>query len=193
MKRMKFLLAGLAVVGAVSTFAQQLPSRRGLSLSIGPEFAAPLGTFRNGYTVSGGSTSGYKLGIGASAKLNIPVSTNTDLSVSAGYMGFSQKAALNNLGGISINKGSYTFIPFKAGLRFRANGGFYVEPQVGYTQTKLQNSEGAGKFTYAGNIGYLIARVLDIAVRYEAISTKPESSKFIGLRLAYNIPFARSK
>ena len=191
MKRMKFLLVGLSLVLAGSTFAQQSPSKRGLSISIGPEFAAPVGTFRNGYTVSGGSTSGYKLGFGGSAKLNIPVATNVDVSVSAGYMGFSQKAAIDNLQSISINKGSYTFIPFKAGIRVRANCGFYVEPQAGYTQTKLQNSEGAGEFTYAGNIGYLVARKLDIAVRYEAINTKPESSKFIGLRLAYNFAFAR--
>ena len=193
MKRMKFLLVALSVVVVTNTFAQEAPAKRGLSISIGPEFAAPLGTFRNGYTVAGGSTSGYKLGFGGSAKLNIPVATNIDVSVSAGYMGFSQKASIGQLSDVSINKGSYTFIPFKAGLRFRANGGFYVEPQIGYTQTKLKNAEGAGEFTYAGNVGYLVARVIDIAVRYEAIGTKPESSKFIGLRLAYNIPFARSK
>lgn len=193
MKRIKFLLAGLFIVFAASTYAQETPARRGLSLSIGPEFGIPLGTFRNGYTVPGGSISGYKLGFGGSAKLNIPVSTNIDVSLSAGYMGFSQKASLDTLGSISINKNSYTFIPFKGGVRFRTNGGFYVEPQIGYTQTKLKNSEGAGEFTYAGNIGYLIARAVDIAVRYEAIGTKPESSKFIGLRVAYNIPFARVK
>ncbi|MDQ6813748.1 MAG: outer membrane beta-barrel protein [Bacteroidota bacterium] len=191
MKRVKFLLVVLSVIAATTTFAQQSPSRRGLSISVGPEFAAPLGTFRNGYTVTGGSTSGYKLGFGGSVKLNLPVATNVDVSVSAGYMGFSQKASIGQLSNVSINKGSYTFIPFKAGLRFRANGGFYVEPQAGYTQTKLQNSEGAGEFTYAGNIGYMIGRAIDVAVRYEAIATKPESSKFIGLRLAYNIPFAR--
>jgi hypothetical protein len=191
MKRIKFLLVGLSVVMGANTFAQQSPGRRGLSLSIGPEFAAPVGTFRDGYTVAGGSTSGYKLGFGASAKLNLPVSTNVDVSVSAGYMGFSQKAGIDQVNSISINKGSYTFIPFKGGIRFRTNGGFYVEPQAGYTQTKLKNSEGAGEFTYAGNVGYLIARALDVAIRYEAIGTKPESSKFIGLRVAYNIPFAR--
>jgi hypothetical protein len=193
MKRIKLLLAGAFIVFAASTNAQETPAKRGLSLSIGPEFAAPVGTFRSGYTVPGGSTSGYKLGFGGSAKLNIPVANNIDVSISAGYMGFSQKASIGQLDSISINKGSYTFIPFKGGIRFRTNGGFYVEPQIGYTQTKLKNAEGAGEFTYAGNIGYLIGRAVDVAVRYEAISTQPESSKFIGLRVAYNIPFARVK
>ena len=193
MKRIKFLLAALSVVVAVSSFAQETPAKRGLSISVGPEFASPLGSFRNGYTVTGGSTSGYKIGLGGSAKLNIPVATNIDFSLSAGYMAFSQKASIGQLDSLKLNKGSYSFIPFKAGLRFRTNGGFYIEPQVGYTQTKLKTVSGAGEFTYAGNIGYLLARTLDIAVRYEAISTKPESSKFIGLRIAYNIPFAKDK
>lgn len=183
MKRIRFLLAGLFIVFTASTYAQQTetPARRGLSLSIGPEFAAPLGTFRDA----------FKLGFGGSAKLNIPVATNIDVSLSAGYMGFSQKASLDTLGSISITKNSYTFIPFKGGIRFRTNGGFYVEPQVGYTQTKLKNSEGAGYFTYAGNIGYMIGRAVDVAVRYEAVAASGESLKFAGLRVAYNIPFAR--
>lgn len=183
MKKIKFLLAGFSIMLAASTFAQEAPAKRGLSLSIGPEVAIPLGTFRDF----------YKLGFGGSAKLNIPVANNIDASISAGYMGFSEKASLDTLGSISITKNSYTFVPFKAGLRFRTNGGFYVEPQVGYTQTKIKNQEGAGYFTYAGNIGYLIGRAVDLAVRYEAVSATGESLKFIGIRAAYNIPFARAK
>ncbi len=182
MKRIKFLLAGLSIVLATSTFAQETPAKQGLSLSIGPEVAIPIGTFRDF----------YKLGFGGSAKLNIPVATNIDASISAGYMGFSQKASLDTLGSISITKNSYTFIPFKAGVRFRTNGGFYVEPQTGYTQTKIKNQEGAGYFTYAGNIGYLIGKAVDVAVRYEAVASSGESLKFVGLRVAYNFNFAKS-
>ena len=182
MKRIKFLLAGLAIVFAASTYGQEAetPAKRGLSLSIGPEAAFPLGTFKD-Y---------YKVGFGGSAKLNIPVATNLDVSLSAGYMAFSQKG-LGMIDSIAISKNSYTFIPFKAGLRIRTNGGFYFEPQAGYTQTKIKNAESAGYFTYAGNIGYLINRAVDVAVRYEAVSATGESLKFIGLRVAYNIPFAR--
>lgn len=195
MKKIKFLLAGLSIVLATSTFAQETPARRGLSISIGPELAIPLGDFRNKLSFPGSElpVRGYKAGFGGSAKLNIPVATNIDVSLSAGYMAFSQKASLDTLGTISINKNSYTLVPFKAGLRFRLNGGFYLEPQAGYTQTKIKNEEGAGYFTYAGNVGYLISRAVDVAVRYESVSRTGGNLNFVGLRIAYNIPFARVK
>jgi hypothetical protein len=191
MKKIKVLLAGLCVVATATTFAQQSPSRRGLSLSIGPEAALPLGTFH--------SNSGYKFGIGGSAKLNIPVATNIDISASAGYIGFSG-SKLETV----ADKNTFTTIPFKGGIRFRTNGGFYFEPQAGYTQTKYSNSEGEGLFTYAANVGYLINRAVDISLRYEAMAAQNnrtvgefnvngESVKMLGLRVAYNIPFARAK
>jgi hypothetical protein len=49
MKRIKFLLAGLSIVLAASTNAQETPAKRGLSVSIGPELAIPLGDFRNSF------------------------------------------------------------------------------------------------------------------------------------------------
>ena len=195
MKRIKFLLAALSIVLAASTFAQETPARRGLSVSIGPELAIPLGKFRNNLAFPGSPlpVRGYKLGLGASAKLNIPIATNIDFSLSAGYMAFSQKASFDTLGNISLTKNSYTLIPFKGGLRFRLNGGFYVEPQVGYTQTKIKDEQGAGYFTYAGSVGYLINRAVDIAVRYESVSRTGGNLNFAGLRIAYNIPFAKDK
>ncbi len=194
MKRIKFLLAGLSIVLAASTNAQETPAKRGLSLSIGPELAIPLGDFRNKLSIPGSQLPipGYKAGFGGSAKLNLPVATNVDVSLSAGYMAFSQKASVDTLSTISINKNSYTLIPFKAGVRFRLNGGFYVEPQAGYTQTKIKNQEGAGYFTYAGNVGYLIGRAVDIAVRYESVSRTGGNLNFVGLRVAYNLPFAKA-
>lgn len=188
MKRMKFLLAGLALVGAVNTFAQQSPSKRGLSLSLGPDAALPIGTFH--------SASGYKFGIGGSVKLAIPVATYIDVTAGAGYMGFSG-SKLNTV----ADKNTFTIIPFQAGLRFRTASGFYVEPEAGFTQTKYTNSEGSGQFSYALNVGYLIMRSVDIAFGYNAINSKnqsfggfstgTESAKFLGLRVHYNIPFAR--
>lgn len=192
MKRMKFLLVGLALAGAANTFAQESPSRRGLQFSIGPEAALPIGSFHN--------DSRYKFGGGGSAKLAIPVATVLDLTASAGYIAFGS-SKLNEL---DPDRGTFTAIPFKAGLQIHTNGGFYFEPQVGFTQTKISNEEGAGVFTYAGNVGFLISKAVDIAVRYEAMASRKGktipgatnsdvSAKFIGLRLAYNIPFARVK
>lgn len=192
MKKVKCLLAGLALVGALNTFAQEKPAARGLQLSIGPEAALPIGSFHN--------DSRYKFGGGGSAKLAIPVATVLDFTVSAGYLAFGS-SKLNEL---DPDRGTFTAIPFKAGLQIHTNGGFYFEPQAGYTQTKISNQESAGVFTYAGNIGYLISKAVDVAVRYEAMASRKGttilgatnsdvSAKFLGLRLAYNIPFARVK
>lgn len=190
MKRIRFLLVGLALVATASASAQQSPSRRGLSLSIGVDGGIPLGTFH--------STSGYKFGVGGSAQLAIPVATNLDVTAGAGYMGFSSSKLST-----ATSKNTFTIIPFQGGLRVRTNSGFYVHPKVGFTQTKITNQEGSGQFSYALNLGYLIANAVDIAVGYNGISAKDqtingvtssgESAKFLGLRVAYNIPFARVK
>ncbi|HSU51944.1 MAG TPA: hypothetical protein VLJ41_15165 [Segetibacter sp.] len=191
MKKIKLLAVGLALAGAVNTFAQEKPAARGLQLSIGPEAALPIGSFHN--------DSKYKFGGGGSVKLAIPVASALDFTVSAGYIAFGH-SKLNELD----KAGTFTAIPFKAGLQIHTNGGFYFEPQAGFTQTKIQNAESAGVFTYAGNIGFLISKAVDIAVRYEAMASRKGtnipgatnsdvSAKYLGLRLAYNIPFARSK
>ncbi|GEO09420.1 hypothetical protein [Segetibacter aerophilus] len=192
MKRMKFLLVALSFVGAANTFAQETPAARGLQLSIGAEAALPIGSFHN--------DSRYKFGGGGSAKLAIPVATVLDFTVSAGYIAFGS----SKLRELDPDRGTFTAIPFKAGLQVHTPGGLYFEPQVGFTQTKISKLEGAGVFTYAGNIGFLISKAVDIAVRYEAMASRKGTSitgatnsdvsaKFLGLRLAYNIPFARSK
>ena len=194
MKRITIVIIGLVTTLSTATFAQESTSKttaqRGLSLSIGPEFILPIGTFK--------SESKYKFGLGGSAKLVLPLASNWDGTVSAGYIGFSQ-SKLDSV----ASKNTFTTIPFKAGIRYRADGGFYVEPQAGFTQTKVSNKEGSGQFTYALNLGYLINDMFDISARYEAISAKDEtisgvtikgiSAKMLGLRLAYNFNFARSK
>lgn len=190
MKRIK-LLGAFLLAGAVSAFAQEKPSARGLQLSIGAEAALPIGSFHN--------DSHYKFGGGGSVKLAIPVATAVDLTASAGYIAFGY-SKLNELD----KAGAFTAIPFKAGLQIHTKGGLYFEPQAGFTQTKIQNEEGAGVFTYAANVGFLICKAVDLAVRYEAMASRKGhtiygatnsdvSAKFLGLRLAYNIPFARVK
>ncbi len=191
MKKIRLAMIGVFALMAVSSFAQESPAARGLQLSIGPEAVLPIGSFHK--------DSRYKFGGGGSVKLALPVASVLDVTVSAGYIAFGY-SKLNELD----NAGTFTAIPFKAGLQIHTNGGFYFEPQAGFTQTKIKNAEGAGVFTYAGNIGYLIGKAVDVAVRYEAMASRKGtnipgatasdvSAKFLGLRLAYNIPFARAK
>src|SRR4051812_6169504 len=122
MKRIKFLLAGLSLVVAANTFAQETPAARGLQLSIGVDGALPVGSFKN--------DSHYNFGAGGSAKLAIPVASVLDLTVSAGYIAFGRSKLKEFTGDTT-----FTAIPFKAGLQVHTNGGFYFEPQVGFTQT----------------------------------------------------------
>lgn len=208
MKRISIALTAIIISMSLSTYAQDgnstttssssmsssspsALSQQGLGLSVGPEFVIPVGTFR--------SESGYKFGLGGSAKLVLPFTNNIAGSISVGYIGFSQ-SKFDSV----TSKNTFTTIPFKAGIRFMTNG-FYVEPQAGYTQTKQTNEEGSGQFTYALNLGYLINKMIDISARYEAISAslndptisgitdKRISAKMIGVRLAYNFNFARVK
>lgn len=181
MKKIQLTLFAFCLFFAANTFAQDNPAaRKGLFLSIGPEGAIPVGTFRNT----------WKFGVGGSAKLGIPVSDHSDFTINAGYIAFSKKS-LN-----SITPATLNLIPFKGGYRWHsdaAGGGFYVEPQIGFTQSKESNLEGRGDFTYALNLGYLIANAVDISARYEALANSDNTSaKMIGIRLAYNFRFARA-
>ncbi len=49
------------------------------------------------------------------------------------------------------------FIPVKIGARYRfVPGGFYFEPQLGYTSINSPGStKASGGFTYAANAGYM--------------------------------------
>lgn len=187
MKKIRCSLIALCALFAVHSFGQDnAVAKRGLSLSIGPDAALPVGTFHN---------LGNNFGIGGSAKLAIPLASHFDVTLGAGYMAFG-KSKLKDL-----SEKSLTFIPFKGGIRYSTSatkGGFYIEPQAGITQMKFQGYEGDANFSYALNLGYLISNALDLSVRYDAVNNKEDSPamgtsyKLIGLRLAYNFNFAKS-
>ena len=137
--KIKLTLIALAVLFSAKTFAQSANANP--SLSIGLEVGFPTGDFNTGSNV----------GIGGSAKLAIPVVTNGAVTLSAGYMSFSGKTI------VGYKLPTVNLIPFKAGFRYRFSSGFYVEPQLGITSVKAKGYNSESDFTYAGNIGYLIA------------------------------------
>ncbi|HEX6914089.1 MAG TPA: outer membrane beta-barrel protein [Chitinophagaceae bacterium] len=140
------------------------------TLSVGVEAGLPMGTF--------GDVSSF--GIGGSLKAAIPAGPGA-VTVSAGYMNFSGKDF--TVGSTTFKASSTYFIPLKAGYRLNlGEGGFNIEPQLGYSVGK----SGGGGFTYAGNIGYMINNQFDIAARYEGVSKDGSSLSFIGLRVAYS-------
>jgi hypothetical protein len=169
MKKLVFILA-LGTIVSFSASAQNKKTTGGTSLSIGAEVALPTGDLNNT----------HKLGLGGSAKLAIPVVTNGDVTISAGYITFAGKDI-----GSGIKFSNYNIIPVKAGFRYSFDGGFYLEPQLGYSFVSFGGSSD-GAFTYAPNIGYMINRMVDISARYEAASKSGGTVSHIGFRIAYN-------
>lgn len=169
MKRIKTIIVAAGILFTANTFAQKsIPSP---SLSLGVEAGLPLGDFNKTRNV----------GVGGSLKFAFPVASDMDLTLSGGYMTFSGKKAI--LG----NYSTINMIPVKAGVRYRFPSGFYLEPQLGYTNVKAKGAEdGYGAFTYAANAGFLVNNKLDIGARYEAFSKNENTTAFAGLRLAYN-------
>jgi hypothetical protein len=166
-------LIGALISGTVAS-AQEGETKAGTQLSVGVEVGIPSGDFGES----------HKLGLGGSAKVAIPVFTDGAFTVSAGYLSFSGKEM--TISGITFKNAAANLIPLKAGLRysFPTAGGFYLEPQLGYTIfSGSGNSSGA--FTYAANVGMLINNMVDVAARYEAASKNGATLSHIGLRLAY--------
>jgi hypothetical protein len=169
MKKLLFVFA-VAMCATASTFAQSESGVGRPTLSIGLEGGLPVGDFNKL----------FKLGIGGSVKGALPVATDLDLTLSAGYISFSGKSF--PAGKLS----AFNTIPIKAGVRYRFSGGPYVEPQLGYTRASMKDAGSDGAFTYAANVGYMFSPVLDLGVRYEAFSKNSSTTSFVGARLAYS-------
>jgi hypothetical protein len=171
MKRV-FTILGLTMVifTANAQDKKEKGGTQGSSISIGAEVGVP----------SGDLADGWKLGLGGSAKAAFNVTNNGFITVSAGYISFSGKDA-----GFGIKMPAMNLIPLKAGFRYNF-GGFYVEPQVGYTIAKAKGGDSDGGFTWAPNVGYMINNMIDLSARYESVSLDGSSLSHLGFRVAYN-------
>jgi hypothetical protein len=173
MKRTLTILA-LAVITTFSAKAQDTKKEkggtRGTDLSIGAEVALPTGDLADF----------NKVGFGGSAKVAFNVMQNGYITVSGGYISFAGKGTgLTSIPSLNI-------IPLKAGFRLNL-GGFYIEPQLGWTIAKSKGSDNSeASFTWAPNIGVVVAKVLDISARYESFSNDGSTISHGGLRVAYN-------
>ena len=163
------LVVVVALFAVASTKAQKETGVGRPSLSIGLEGALPLGDFKEA----------YNFGIGGTVKGALPVATDLDITLSAGYITFSGKTFGE------FKAPAFNTIPIKAGVRYRFASGPYVEPQLGYTSASVKGGGSTGAFTYAANVGYLFSPALDLGVRYEAMS-KGGTTSFLGARLAYS-------
>jgi len=168
-KALLLFAAGLFFVG-VSNAQYERPI--GSEFSVGITGALPVGDFSD---VS-------SFGLGADLKYAYNFNESIAATVSAGYNNFFVKDELKNLGA-DKNVG---IVPLKAGVRF-SMGGLYAEPQLGVAIGTNEGSESA--LTYAGQVGVMATQNLDLSLRYEGWSKNDVKSGFVGLRVAYTMPF----
>jgi hypothetical protein len=144
------------------------------SFSLGVESGLPTGDFSNT----------HNFGIGASAKIAAEISTNAAFTISVGYLSFSGKEV--TVLGSTFKNEAFNTIPVKAGVRGIFDGGFYIEPQIGYTFF-TGNNNSSGAFTYAPSIGFVTDSKVDFSLRYETVTKSNSNLSHFGVRLAFGL------
>lgn len=177
MKKTILLIAIL--FAATVMFAQDNTATAGAELSIGVDAGLPI---------SSDFKETSKFGIGGTAKFAYNFTEVIAVTLQSGYMSFSGKNV--DFGGGSFKYPTLSMIPVKVGGRYTVSGGFYLEPQLGFTFLKVKDQDGTTGFTYAFNAGYKMTPGIDVSARYEGIS-KDGNASFIGLRLAYNFSLSQ--
>ncbi|AMR31990.1 hypothetical protein A0256_11425 [Mucilaginibacter sp. PAMC 26640] len=112
------------------------------------------------------SNSIYNIGFGGSGKAEVPLISSLSLSVTAGYTNFYYKGGLI---GNNKTQDAAGFVPLKAGVKYYAGEGFYIEGETGvalatnYTKNTL--------FAFSLGPGFFIATGkqtgVDVGLRYE--------------------------
>lgn len=172
---MKKLLLLTAIAGLFA-FTSVNAQTRTPKLSLGAEFAFPMGDF-------GDATD---FGFGGSLQYQHPVAESLSITGSAGYTSFKFKE--ETVGGVTFGGGSFGTIPVKAGARYYFGENFFAAGELGAAiSTEKGGSTG---FIYAPGVGvdFPVSDTgsIELGARYEGWSQKGGTSGFIGLRLAYN-------
>lgn len=168
MKKLLLLTAVAGLFAFTSVNAQTKTPR----LSIGAEFAFPMGDY--------GDVMNF--GYGGSLQYQHPVAENLLVTGSAGYTRFQSKD-IPGFGKISDGA-----IPIKAGARYYFGENFFGGAELG----AAISTETGGKtgFIYSPGIGVDFpvsdSGSIELGGRYEGWSVNGGTKSFIGLRLAYN-------
>lgn len=169
---MKKLLLTLVVAAGVtvSSFGQTSSTT---SVTGGGKFSIGLET---GLPVGDGSEATSFI-IGGSLKYEVPTVTNTFFTISGGYNAFLVKSEWKALGAPS----SVNFVPFKAGIKYYAQDGLFLEAQAGIVFST--EKDGGSAFVYSPGIGYTFG-TFEAGVRYEGWPKDGATTGQISLRLA---------
>lgn len=141
------------------------------AFSIGPELGIP-------------SQSVYSIGYAASAKVEVPVTSRFVITATGAYSSFTYKGSIIHDFG---RQPAATFVPLKAGLRYTAGLGAYLEGEMG--DVMETNGDKRNLFAFSIGPGFLI-RIngkpnLDLGFRYENWSK--HTLQQTAIRLAYRI------
>lgn len=163
-----FLLTAVAGLFAFSSVNAQTKSPK---LSLGAEFAFPMGDYGDL----------MNLGYGGSLQYQHPVAENLLVTGSAGYLNFQSK----DFGFGKINSGA---IPVKAGARYYFGENFFAAGELG---ASISTEKGGNTgFIYSPGVGVEFPVSdkggIELGARYEGVSMKGGTNSFIGLRAAFN-------
>lgn len=172
---MKKLLLLTAVAGLFA-FSSVNAQTKAPKLSLGADFAFPMGDF-------GDATD---FGFGGSLQYQHPVAENLLVTGSAGYLNFKGKDYTAM--GVTYKGGNSGAIPIKAGARYYFGENFFAAGELGAAIPTKDGGKTA--FVYAPGIGVDFPvsdkGSVELGARYEAWSANSATSGFIGLRAAFN-------
>lgn len=184
MKKLTLGLAAFAFAGGL--FAQNN------QISLGVDFALPMGDFGDA----------FGLGVGPTAGFELPVSDNLSATVQVAYDILMPKSDFKDV----IKSAS--MLPAQVGLKYYFQGdqaGFYGHAQLGIHSVSVKSedidlgplgtiegtSDSNTNFSWAIGVGYQLEK-FDLGLRYNSISPDSDvdgakASSYIGLRVAYLI------
>lgn len=137
--------------------------------------------FSGGFELAAPSRSAYKIGFGGSIKLEVPITTPLDLTLTGGFTALAFKSDLLNSSDKHV---AARFVPLKAGVRYFASPGLYAEGELGVaieTNYTKQNS-----FAFSIGPGFMFPLdakdQIDLGFRYEHWANQLTQT---GIRIAY--------
>ena len=149
----------------------------------------------------------YNLGFGGSGKILFPTAKNNFFTGTVGVLAFSGRSGpIGDILGvtgaptnINVAHPSLTIIPIKMGYKYFFNKKFNSEVELGYTFASVKKIETSIKGEIGGpcfslGFGFLVAKKLDIGMRYEQFVTtasETDYTSFIGLRTLVTLDFKK--
>jgi hypothetical protein len=123
----------------------------------------------------------YNIGVGASAKAELPIVAPVSLTLTGGFTTMFYKS---NLFSSSRTPGAAGFIPLKAGAKYYFNKGVYAEGEAG---TAIETNYGKqSSFAFSVGLGFIAPagdkNGVDVGFRYEDWSNQLRQT---AIRIAY--------